>query len=42
VTTGGAIGSDRIEVLSGIDAGESVVINAPGPVADGTPLELGR
>ena len=42
VTTGGAIGSDRIEVLSGVDAGESVVVNAPGPVADGTPLELGR
>ena len=42
VTTGSAIGGDRVEVLSGVDAGESVVVNAPGPVADGTPLELGR
>jgi RND family efflux transporter MFP subunit len=42
VTTGSAIGSDRVEVLSGVNAGESVVVNAPGPVADGTPLELER
>ena len=42
VTTGSAIGNDRIEVLSGVDAGESVVTNAPGPVADGTLLELER
>ena len=42
VTTGSAIDGDRVEVLSGVDAGESVVVNAPGPVADGTPLELGR
>ena len=42
VTIGGELPDGRIEVLSGIDAGESVVIDAPGPVADGTPLEIGR
>lgn len=42
VTTGGIIGDGRIEILSGVDEGESVVTNAPGPVADGTPLELSR
>jgi RND family efflux transporter MFP subunit len=42
VTTGSAIDSHRVEILSGVDAGESVVVNAPGPVADGTPLELER
>ena len=40
VTTGGAIIGDRVEILSGLNAGEFVVVNAPGPVADGTPLEL--
>ncbi len=42
VTTGSSLADNRIEVLSGLAAGESVVINAPGPVADGTPLEIGR
>jgi len=42
VTTGGALEGNRVEILSGLDAGESVVINAPGPVADGTPLEISR
>lgn len=42
VTIGGELPDGRIEVLSGIDPGESVVIDAPGPVADGTPLETGR
>jgi len=42
VTTGGLVGDGRIEVLSGVDQGESVVIDVPGPVADGTPLELNR
>lgn len=42
VTIGGALSDERVEILSGLDAGESVVINAPGPVADGTPLELSR
>jgi len=40
VTTGSAINDDLVEILSGLDAGDSVVVNAPGPVADGTPLEL--
>ena len=42
VTTGNTIGSDRIEILSGVNADETVVVDAPGPVADGTPLELNR
>ena len=42
VTTGSELADGRIEVLSGIDAGESVVIDAPGPVADGTRLEVAR
>jgi RND family efflux transporter MFP subunit len=42
VTTGGSLSDDRIEILSGLDAGESVVIDASGPLADGTPLELSR
>jgi RND family efflux transporter MFP subunit len=40
VTLGSSVDDDRVEVLSGLDAGELVVTNAPGPVADGTPLEL--
>ena len=42
VTTGSAIDGDRVEILSGLNDGETIVINAPGPVADGTPLELGQ
>ena len=42
VTTGSTLGDDRIEILSGLDAGESIVTNASGPLADGTPLELSR
>lgn len=42
VTTGAVRAGGRIEVLSGLDAGETVVIDASGPVADGTPLEIGR
>jgi RND family efflux transporter MFP subunit len=42
VTTGGMLGDGRIEVLSGVNQGESVVTNALGPLADGTPLELSR
>ncbi|MGD9252949.1 MAG: efflux RND transporter periplasmic adaptor subunit [Holophagae bacterium] len=41
VTTGSTHGED-IEILSGLDAGDSVVIDAPGPVTDGTPLEVVR
>ena len=40
VTTGQALADDRVEVLSGLEAGSEVVVNAPGPVADGTPLEI--
>jgi hypothetical protein len=29
-----------VEVLSGLEAGSKVVVNAPGPVADGTPLDI--
>jgi len=42
VTTGAILEGDRIEVLSGLKGGETVAINAPGPVADGTPLEVSR
>jgi RND family efflux transporter MFP subunit len=40
VTTGQALADDRVEVLSGLEAGAAVVVNAPGPLADGTPLEI--
>jgi RND family efflux transporter MFP subunit len=42
VTTGGSTIDGRVEILSGLDRGETVVLNAAGPVADGTPLELDR
>ena len=42
VTTGGTLQGDRIEVLSGLSRGDSVAVNAPGPLADGTPLEVSR
>jgi RND family efflux transporter MFP subunit len=41
VTTG-SIHGEIVEILSGLDAGDSVVIDAPGPVTDGTPLEVVR
>jgi RND family efflux transporter MFP subunit len=40
VTTGGTLEDGRVEVLSGLAAGAQVVVDAPGPVADGTPLEV--
>ncbi len=40
VTTGRTLSGDRIEVLSGLGEGERVVLGAPGPVADGTPVEV--
>jgi RND family efflux transporter MFP subunit len=42
VTTGESLDGDRIEVLSGLDEGEQIVVDIPGPVADGTPLEVTR
>jgi RND family efflux transporter MFP subunit len=40
VTTGRTLSGDRIEVLSGLNEGDVVAVDAPGPVADGTPLEV--
>lgn len=40
VTTGVSNSDGMVEILSGIKAGERVVIDAAGPVADGTPLEV--
>ncbi len=40
VTTGRELEGGRVEILSGLEAGLSVAIDAPGPVADGTPLEV--
>ena len=40
VTTGNTLEGGRIEILSGLSQGETVAVNAPGPVADGTPLEV--
>jgi RND family efflux transporter MFP subunit len=40
VTTGRSLPDGRIEVLSGLDEGEPVVIDATGPLADGTPVEV--
>jgi len=42
VTTGRLLDGHRIEVLSGLAEGEFVVLDVPGPVADGTPLEVAR
>ena len=40
VTTGQMLDDEHIEVLSGLEADVQVVVDAPGPVADGTPLEI--
>jgi len=42
VTTGIDLGDGRVEVLSGLDAGDQVAIDLLAPVADGTPLEVPR
>ncbi len=39
VKTGKDLGQGRIEILSGLQAGEQVALDAPGPVADGTPVQ---
>jgi len=40
VTTGTTLDGGRIEILSGLRAGDEVVVDAPGPVADGSPVEV--
>jgi len=40
VTTGQTLNDGQIEVLSGLEADAEVVVDAPGPLADGTPLEI--
>ena len=40
VTTGATFEGGRIEVLSGLNAGEEVLTDLPAPVADGTPVEV--
>jgi len=35
-----AEGGTMIEILSGLAEGEQVLVDAPGPVADGTPVEV--
>ncbi|MCG6961740.1 MAG: efflux RND transporter periplasmic adaptor subunit [Acidobacteria bacterium] len=40
VTTGASMADGRVEVLSGLKAGDRIVVDAPGPVADGTPVEV--
>ncbi len=42
VTTGAKLPDGQVEILSGIKPGDQIVIDAPGPVADGTPLEISR
>lgn len=40
VTSGRLLDGERVEILSGLEEGAKVVIDAPGPVADGTPVEV--
>ncbi len=40
VTTGQTLPGGRIEILSGLEGGEQIVVGLPGPVADGTPVEV--
>jgi RND family efflux transporter MFP subunit len=40
VTTGAELAGGRIEVLSGLAEGDEALIDAPGPLADGTPVEV--
>jgi len=42
VTTGAELADGRVEILSGLDEGDEVVIDLTAPVADGTPLEVLR
>lgn len=40
VTTGRSLSGERVEILSGLLADDQVAVDTPGPVADGTPLEV--
>ena len=40
VTTGATIEGQRVEILSGLGEGMQVVLGIPGPLADGTPVEV--
>ena len=40
VTTGATLPDGRVEILSGLSGEEQVAVDLPGPVADGTPLEV--
>jgi len=40
VTTGQTLSGGLVEILSGLEGDEQVAIDLPGPVADGTPLEV--
>lgn len=40
VTTGALLEGGRVEVLSGLTEGEQILVDAPGPLADGTPVEV--
>jgi RND family efflux transporter MFP subunit len=40
VTVGRRFPEGRVEILSGLRDGDTVLIDAPGPVADGTPVEV--
>jgi RND family efflux transporter MFP subunit len=40
VTVGRHLPDGKVEILSGLSEGEQVLIDAPGPVADGSPVEV--
>jgi RND family efflux transporter MFP subunit len=40
VTTGATSADGRTEILSGVNPGEVILVDAPGPLADGTPVEV--
>ncbi len=39
VTTGGLVPGGRVEILSGLSRDDQVLVDAPGPLPDGTPVE---
>jgi RND family efflux transporter MFP subunit len=42
VTTGAELPDGRVEILSGLVAGDEIAVDLAAPVADGTPLEVNR